>query len=240
MNGNQPSRSAMTFLPTGAGCVPRRSAGTPPRLSRYPSRWNPARTYATLQRPRRASPFHKAAGREGEVDDQDPSCVPSRRPAAGGGVRSFQCVRPGAPQSLRRPFPAGHVRALGLPGTTATRLYRGGGVRNQAHVRAQHGTSCYRVGRCRLPNSYLYDPEIVPRVSRPSAWTAASTTRSVWVLGEPAHRHPHGLRADPEQAQQLEQAVLLVDDVMGVVNFLMLEKKEGPVYGPPVMLPLHQ
>ena len=25
-------------------------------------------------------------------------------------------------------------------------------VRQEAHVRAQHGTSCYRVGRCRLPN----------------------------------------------------------------------------------------
>ena len=37
-------------------------------------------------------------------------------------------------------------------------------MRKEAHVRAQHGGSCYRSGRCRLPNSYLYDKEIIPRV----------------------------------------------------------------------------
>jgi hypothetical protein len=54
-------------------------------------------------------------------------------------------------------------------------------VRKEAHVRAQHGTSCYRDGRCRLPNSYLYDKEIIPRVQhagRSGPAAAAGARRS--------------------------------------------------------------
>ena len=36
----------------------------------------------------------------------------------------------------------------------------------QSHVRAERGATCYRMGRCRLPNSYLYDKEIIPRVKK--------------------------------------------------------------------------
>ena len=37
-------------------------------------------------------------------------------------------------------------------------------MRVEAHSRAERGTSCYQSGRCRLPNSYTYDKEIIPRV----------------------------------------------------------------------------
>src|SRR4051812_7229384 len=36
----------------------------------------------------------------------------------------------------------------------------------EAHARAERGTRCYQSGRCRLPNSYLYDQEIIPRVKQ--------------------------------------------------------------------------
>ena len=36
-------------------------------------------------------------------------------------------------------------------------------MRAQSHGRIERGTSCFRSGRCRLRNSYLYDQEIVPR-----------------------------------------------------------------------------
>jgi len=103
-------------------------------------------------------------------------------------------------------------------------------VRSQAHVRAQHGTSCYRVGRCRLPNSYLYDREIVPRVQQVIRMDGRFDDTSVWVLGERRIVTLMGCVRTREQAQQLEQAVLLVDDVMGVVNLLMVGTKEQPKY----------
>ncbi len=37
-------------------------------------------------------------------------------------------------------------------------------MRAESHARAERGTRCYLEGRCRLPNSYMYDKEIIPRV----------------------------------------------------------------------------
>src|SRR5439155_21429129 len=39
-------------------------------------------------------------------------------------------------------------------------------VRAQSHIRVEKGTTCHYWGRCRLPNAYLYDKEIAPRVVR--------------------------------------------------------------------------
>lgn len=105
-------------------------------------------------------------------------------------------------------------------------------IRNEAHVRAQHGTSCYRVGRCRLPNSYLYDQEIIPRVQQYIRMDGRFDDTSVWVLGERRIVTLMGCVKTKEQAEQMEKAVLLVDDVMGVVNFLMVGTQGKPKYAP--------
>jgi hypothetical protein len=95
-------------------------------------------------------------------------------------------------------------------------------VRNEAHVRAQHGNSCYRAGRCRLPNSYLYDKEIIPRVAIYLRQDGRFDDTSVWVLGERRLVTLMGCVKTKEQAEQMEKAVLLVDDVMGVINYLQV------------------
>ncbi len=78
-------------------------------------------------------------------------------------------------------------------------LYTEAEVRELAHVRSQHGGSCHRVGRCRLPNSYLYDAEIIPRVQRYIQQDGRFDDTSVWVLG----------------------------DVMGVINLLQVGTARG-------------
>lgn len=93
-------------------------------------------------------------------------------------------------------------------------------VRKEAHVRSQHGGSCYRAGRCRLPNSYLYDKEIIPRVAIYLRQDGRFDDTSVWVLGERRLVTLMGCVRTKEQAEQMERAVLLVDDVMGVINHL--------------------
>jgi hypothetical protein len=104
-------------------------------------------------------------------------------------------------------------------------------VRAQAHVRAQHGGSCFRSGRCRLPNSYLYDREIIPRVVSYLRQDGRFNNTSVWVLGERRLVTLMGCVQTEEQARALEQAVLLVDDVMGVVNDLGVGATARPKYG---------
>ena len=95
-------------------------------------------------------------------------------------------------------------------------------LRAEAHVRAQHGGSCFRSGRCRLPNSYLYDKEIIPRVATYLQQDGRFGDTSVWVLGERRLVTLMGCVQSQEQALAMERAVMLVDDVMGVVNHLMV------------------
>ena len=103
-------------------------------------------------------------------------------------------------------------------------------LRDAAHVRAQHGGSCYRAGRCRLPNSYLYDKEIIPRVQQYIRQDGRFGDTSVWVLGERRLVTLMGCVNTKEQAEQLEKAVMLVDDVMGVVNYLSVGTSAKPRY----------
>jgi hypothetical protein len=119
-----------------------------------------------------------------------------------------------------------------LPGCPAPRPpgFTDEEVRKEAHVRAQHGTSCHRVGRCRLPNSYLYDKEIIPRVQQTIRMDGRFDDTSVWVLGERRIVTLMGCVKTKEQAEQMEQAVRLVDDVMGVVNYLMVGTTGKPKY----------
>ena len=103
-------------------------------------------------------------------------------------------------------------------------------VRKEAHVRAQHGTSCYRSGRCRLPNSYLYDKEIIPRAQQSLRLDGRFDDTSVWLLGERRIVTLMGCVRTQAQKDEIERTVRLVDDVMGVVNWLMVGTKEKPRY----------
>jgi hypothetical protein len=103
-------------------------------------------------------------------------------------------------------------------------------VRKEAHVRAQHGNSCYRSGRCRLPNSYLYDKEIIPRVQQHIRLDGRFDDTSVWILGERRLVTLMGCVRTKEHAEQMEKAVLLVDDVLGVVNHLSIGSGAKPKY----------
>lgn len=95
-------------------------------------------------------------------------------------------------------------------------------LRSQEHVRVQHGTSCYRSGRCRLPNSYLYDAEIVPRVALYLREDGRFADTSVWVLSQRRLVTLMGCVRNQEQFAAMERAVMLVDDVMGVINQLSI------------------
>jgi hypothetical protein len=103
-------------------------------------------------------------------------------------------------------------------------------VPREEHVRAQHGTSCYYSGRCRLPNSYLYDKEIIPRVKQFIQRDGRFDDTSVWVLGERRLVTLMGCVQTPAQAEAMERSVQQVDDVMGVINLLSVGTKAKPRY----------
>jgi len=110
------------------------------------------------------------------------------------------------------------------PGMTAEELAK------EAHVRSQHGGSCYRSGRCRLPNSYLYDKELVPRVALYLQQDGRFNDTSLWILGERRLVTLMGCVQSIEQARALERAVMLVDDVMGVIDSTTVGTGAAPPY----------
>lgn len=95
-------------------------------------------------------------------------------------------------------------------------------MRAEAHYRVERGTSCYQSGRCRLPNAYLYDKEIIPRVKKALLADGGFTDTSVWVEGQRRWVWIRGCVRTPEQSRRMEQIVRAIDDVEMVVNELVV------------------
>jgi hypothetical protein len=93
--------------------------------------------------------------------------------------------------------------------------------RAQSHARSERGTSCYMAGRCRLPNAYLYDKEIIPRVKKAiDADGRFTQTTSVWAEGQRRWVWLKGCVRRQSEADALERLVRGLDDVEAVVNQL--------------------
>ncbi len=93
-------------------------------------------------------------------------------------------------------------------------------ARSEAHSRIERGTSCYHSGQCRLPNSYLYDQEIIPRVKRAIETDGRFGETSIWIEGQRRFVTLKGCVQTAGQAKELEKLVRHLDDVEGVVNLL--------------------
>ena len=101
-------------------------------------------------------------------------------------------------------------------------------ARAQAHGRIERGTSCFRAGRCRLPNSYLYDKEIMPRAQKAvDADGRFERSTSVWASGQRRWLWLQGCVSTADEAQALEALLRGIDDVEGVVNELVVLPSPG-------------
>lgn len=93
-------------------------------------------------------------------------------------------------------------------------------MRAESHWRAERGTSCFQSGRCRLPNAYMYDKEIIPRVKKAILADGRFSDTSVWAEGQRRWVWLKGCVKNEEQALLIEQIVRNIDDVEAVVNQL--------------------
>ena len=90
----------------------------------------------------------------------------------------------------------------------------------QTHGRAERGTSCYQAGRCRLPNAYLYDPDIVARSKKAMLADGRFGGTSVWLLGQRRWVWLQGCVRTKAEAESLERLIRSIDDVENVMNEL--------------------
>ncbi|HEX4509553.1 MAG TPA: BON domain-containing protein [Burkholderiaceae bacterium] len=126
------------------------------------------------------------------------------------------------------------VATHGLPGCPVPEgpLLSRAQMQHEAHWRAERGTSCFRSGRCRLPNAYAYDQEIAPRVVKSIDTAGQFADTSVWVMGQRRWVWLQGCVSTPAQAAELERIVRLVDDVEAVIPQLIVGTRMPP--GTPV------
>jgi hypothetical protein len=103
-------------------------------------------------------------------------------------------------------------------------------ARAQAHGRVDRGTTCYRSGRCRLPNAYLYDKDLVARVRLHLSGDERFTASSVWIVGQRRWIFLEGCVATQEAADAMERAAREVDDVEAVIPELMIGTGGTPRY----------
>ncbi len=139
----------------------------------------------------------------------------------------------GQPGERSNPFGDPFVQVTsGLAGcpVPAGPLFTPQQVREEAHARAQRGVSCHMAGRCRLPSSYLYDQEIVPRVVIATRYAGRFADTSVWALGQRRMVTLMGCVGSAAQSRDLESLISNIDDVEGVVNHLMIGTAGAPRY----------
>jgi hypothetical protein len=98
-------------------------------------------------------------------------------------------------------------------------------MRTQPHSRIERGASCFLSGRCRLPNSYLYDKEIIPRVQKTILANGHFADTSVWAEGQRRWVWLKGCVRRKDQAKALEQLVRGLDDVEAVIDQLVVWRK---------------
>jgi BON domain len=96
-------------------------------------------------------------------------------------------------------------------------------LQGEAHSRAERGTRCYLSGQCRLPSSYDYDKEIIPRASKAILADGRFADTSVWVEGRRRWVLLKGCVRTQAEAAALENLVRSIDDVERVINLLVVK-----------------
>lgn len=102
-------------------------------------------------------------------------------------------------------------------------------VRQEAHYRAERGTSCWLAGRCTEPNAYRYDARIARDVLAALRADPQLAGSSIWVSAERRFVYLLGCVADAAQAARAEALARAVADVELVTPLLALPG-EAPRY----------
>jgi hypothetical protein len=98
-------------------------------------------------------------------------------------------------------------------------------MHTEAHARAERGTRCFQSGRCRLPNAYMYDQEIIPRVRQAILADGRFGESSIAVEGQRRWVWLKGCVRSRAQAIALKKLVGNIDDVEAVIDELVIKPR---------------
>jgi hypothetical protein len=107
----------------------------------------------------------------------------------------------------------------------------------ESHYRIERGNSCWWEGRCRLPNGYLYDKEIVESVNRRLAnierathWKSSTT---LWLMLQRRFIYVQGCVAPGFDKRTFLAELAKTADVERVVDETTSDPKALPPYKTP-------
>lgn len=154
--------------------------------------------------------------------------------AAAWTLATLACACAHAQPAARANFlgdPFGQVTS-GMPGCPPPEgpLVTAEEARLETHWRAERGTSCFRSGRCRLPNGYRYDKEIYPRAIQFLHQDGRFGNTSIWITVQRRWVIAQGCVTDAAQGAQLEAALRQIDDVESVIGQWMVGTGGKPPY----------
>ena len=104
----------------------------------------------------------------------------------------------------------------------------------EAHYRVERGNSCYLVGKCRLSNSYLYDPEIARAVEKAFADSPGFADTSLWITVQRRFVMVEGCVAHADDGKRLEA---LIEPLPDVERVIVEVSKPGDVKPPYALAP---
>jgi hypothetical protein len=131
------------------------------------------------------------------------------------------------------PFSDPFVQATrGLPGCPVPLgpAYDAAGMRQEAHQRAERGTTCWLEKQCTEPNAYRYDAGIADRALQAVRADARFERSSVWITVQRRFVYLEGCVVDAAQATALEEAVQGVAEVDRVLPLLIIGTEAPPPY----------
>jgi hypothetical protein len=105
------------------------------------------------------------------------------------------------------------------------------GRREQAHRRAEKGTTCWLAGECDRPKAYDYDADIARAIHH--AFAAASTfaeTTTMWVTVQGRVVYVEGCVRDAATEQQIEALLRSLPHVQQAIAIVRTDANARPPY----------
>jgi hypothetical protein len=105
------------------------------------------------------------------------------------------------------------------------------GRREQAHRRAEKGTTCWLAGECDRPKAYAYDQDIAAEIRQAFAGNTSFTqTTSLWVTVQGRVVYVEGCVRDPSAEMQIETLVRSLPYVQQAIAIVRSDPAAQPPY----------
>jgi hypothetical protein len=105
------------------------------------------------------------------------------------------------------------------------------GRREQAHRRAEKGTTCWLAGECDRPKAYAYDQDIAAAIRQAfTGNTVFASTTALWITVQGRVVYVEGCVSDPSAEQHIETMMRSLPHVQQAIAIVRTDPNAKPPY----------